>query len=79
MTIDKGRGKFFEENLIKEIRNKFCYIDEDPYNGKRIFFENAGGSLTLKSVKEINNEMISFPDCTSRPNNTSRYLNERVR
>ena len=39
-----------EKELIKEIREKFCHVEECPYSGKRIFFENAGGSLTLKSV-----------------------------
>ena len=38
-----------QENLLKEIRNKFCYVDSCPFSGKRIFFENAGGSLTLSA------------------------------
>ena len=41
-----------EMEIIKNIREKFAHVEDCPYSGKRIFFENAGGSLTLKSVVE---------------------------
>ena len=44
----------FENNLMNEIRERFCHVDTCPYSGPRIFFENAGGGLTLKSVVEVN-------------------------
>ena len=48
----KKEGKFFSDSLLQEIRDKFYYVDSDPYE-KRIYFENAGGSLTLKSVLKL--------------------------
>ena len=76
MITENERKNYFTETLMQEIRDRFCYIDEDPYNGKRIFFANAGGSLTLKSVAEIDREIISFPDYPSRHNDTSRHMND---
>ena len=38
--------------ILNNIRNKFSQVDTCPIQGKRIFFENAGGALTLKSVVE---------------------------
>jgi len=35
MNIEK-EGKFFSDQLLEEIRDKFYYVDSDPYNGKRI-------------------------------------------
>ena len=45
-------GAFFSDELLTELRNQIEYVDHDPA-GKRIYFENAGGSLTLKSCCEI--------------------------
>ena len=39
-------------DLLKKVRQKFAHIEECPFEGKRVFFENAGGALTLKSVVE---------------------------
>jgi len=43
-------AKIFSPELLKEIRDKFVYIDWDPYTGKRIHIEASGGSARLKSV-----------------------------
>ena len=40
----------------------------------RIFFENAGGSLTLKSVVETNTKLSSIPDNQGRDNPASREM-----
>ena len=40
---------FTSEQLL-EIRNRFHYADVCPIQGPRAFFENAGGSLTLKAL-----------------------------
>jgi hypothetical protein len=44
----------FSAEFMQHIRDSFYYVDHCPYAGKRIFFENAGGSLTLKSVVQKN-------------------------
>ena len=38
------KGMFTAAEL-EEIREKFYYVDKDCYGRKRLFFDNAGGSL----------------------------------
>jgi len=66
----------FENNdgLIDEIRARFCQVDECPEQGKRIFFENAGGALTLKSVVEVSSKLAAVPDNQGRDNPMSHEL-----
>jgi len=65
----------FEPGLIDEIRSKFAQIDQCPQQGKRIFFENAGGALTLKSVVETSTTYAAIPDNQGRDNVGSHALN----
>ena len=74
----KKEGKFFSSQLLEEIRDKFYYVDSDPYNGKRIYFENAGGSLRLKSVVELVNKYTPLPDSDDRPNPVGKLLEEMI-
>ncbi|MBC8338255.1 MAG: aminotransferase class V-fold PLP-dependent enzyme [Alphaproteobacteria bacterium] len=62
------------EKLINEIRDRFAHIDHCPYQGERIFFENAGGALTLKSVVERSEELAAIPDNQGRDNPASHEL-----
>ena len=64
----------FEGNLMTQIRDRFHHVDTCPYQGERIFFENAGGSLTLKSVVETNTYFASIPDNQGRDNPASHEL-----
>ena len=64
----------FDDQLLSEIRNRFHHVDDCPYQGPRIFFENAGGSLTLKSVVEVNAHLSSIPDNQGRDNPASHEL-----
>ncbi|MFD1416720.1 aminotransferase class V-fold PLP-dependent enzyme [Oceanobacillus jeddahense] len=59
-------GEFFSSQLQKEIKEKFYFLDNDPNYGERLFFENSGGSLRLKSVVEIKEFIERFPDCPDR-------------
>ena len=54
--------------LISDIRARFAYVDSCPFQGQRIFFENAGGALTLKSVAETSQFYASIPDNPGRQN-----------
>ena len=38
--------------LLDAIRARFAHVDSCPFTGPRIFFENAGGALTLSAVAE---------------------------
>ncbi|MCY4303913.1 MAG: aminotransferase class V-fold PLP-dependent enzyme [Aestuariivita sp.] len=60
----------FTENatLISEIRERFAHVDSCPFQGQRIFFENAGGALTLKSVVETSAFYAAIPDNPGRQN-----------
>lgn len=64
----------FPEALLSEIRGSFCYVDEDPIAGKRIFFENGGGSLVLKTAAQRAYELSRFPDSSRRDNATSNHV-----
>ncbi len=64
----------FEDNLLQEIRDRFHHVDTCPYQGPRAFFENAGGSLTLKSVVDVNAELSAIPDNQGRDNPASHEL-----
>lgn len=77
MNIRK-KGKFFSNQLLKEIRDKFYYIDSDPYSGERIYFENAGGSLKLKSVIELVNKYSPLPDSPNRYSLSAKSLEEII-
>ncbi len=60
--------------LLSEIRNRFAQIDQCPQQGPRIFFENAGGALTLKSVIETSQTYAAIPDNQGRDNVGSHEL-----
>ncbi|MDH3631499.1 MAG: aminotransferase class V-fold PLP-dependent enzyme [Gammaproteobacteria bacterium] len=64
----------FENSLMNQIRDRFCHVDTCPYQGPRIFFENAGGGLTLKSVVQVNTELAGIPDNQGRDNPASHEL-----
>lgn len=64
----------FKESLLTQIRDRFHHADSCPYQGKRAFFENAGGSLTLKSVVEVNTHFAAIPDNQGRDNVASHEL-----
>ena len=47
---DYPQGLLFDGKLQAEIKDRFWNVDSDPEAGKRLFFENAGGSLRLKAA-----------------------------
>ncbi len=60
--------------LMTAIRDRFAHVDSCPLAGERIFFENAGGALTLKSVVETSTKFAAIPDNQGRDNATSHVL-----
>ncbi|MBT4520790.1 MAG: aminotransferase class V-fold PLP-dependent enzyme [Halieaceae bacterium] len=60
--------------LMNEIRGRFSHVDHCPQQGSRVFFENAGGALTLKSVVERSSELAAIPDNQGRDNPASHEL-----
>ncbi|MFW8595152.1 aminotransferase class V-fold PLP-dependent enzyme [Cribrihabitans neustonicus] len=65
--------------LLETIRDKFAHVSHCPEQGPRIFFENAGGALTLKSVVETSARCAALPDNQGRANPGSRALEAVIR
>ncbi len=63
-----------DPTLFAEIRNRFAHVDACPISGPRVFFENAGGALTLKSTLETSNFHAAIPDNQGRDNATAHEL-----
>ncbi|MGB1235686.1 MAG: aminotransferase class V-fold PLP-dependent enzyme [Planktomarina sp.] len=68
----------FAPELIAQIRDRFAQIDHCPVQGPRIFFENAGGALTLKSVVNTSTSYAAIPDNQGRANEGSLALNATI-
>ena len=60
--------------LLDQVRARFAYVDSCPFQGPRVFFENAGGALTLKTVVETSAKYAAIPDNQGRDNPTSHKL-----
>jgi len=65
-------------DLLTEIRNRFAHVSTCPFQGPRVFFENAGGALTLKSVVETSTIFAAIPDNQGRDNPASKKLVEII-
>lgn len=61
-------------DLLTEIRSRFAHVDSCPFEGKRVFFENAGGALTLNSVVETSAKFAAIPDNQGRDNVAAHVL-----
>ena len=62
------------DELLNDIRSKFAQIDSCPVQGQRVFFENAGGALTLNSVVDVSRDYAAIPDNQGRDNPGSHEL-----
>ena len=66
------------EALMAQIRSKFAHVESCPFEGERVFFENAGGALTLKSVVKTSTKFAAIPDNQGRDNPASRALRKII-
>ncbi|PIE13165.1 MAG: nitrogen fixation protein NifS [Rhodobacterales bacterium] len=64
----------FAPDLMEKIRARFAHVKECPVQGPRVFFENAGGALTLNSVVETSVKYAAIPDNQGRDNPASHAL-----
>ena len=64
--------------LLSEIRARFAQVEACPEQGERVFFENAGGALTLKSVVETSTRYAAIPDNQGRDNPGSHALVQTI-
>ena len=71
-------GKLFQDSVLASIRARFCHVESDPVSGPRVYFENAGGSLTLKSVVDLVSRETALPDNAGRDNPTSHKIGATI-
>ncbi|MDB6095465.1 MAG: nitrogen fixation protein NifS [Verrucomicrobia bacterium] len=71
--------KLFEASLLEAIRSRFLHADRDPFSGARVYFENAGGGLTLRSVFDADLKYSSLPDNAGRENAASSEIGRVLR
>ena len=64
--MSNSYGTFFSDDFQKWVKEQFCYMDEDPKYGERLFFENSGGSLRLQRAVDEKAKWEEFPDCPER-------------
>lgn len=60
--------------LMDRVRDRFAHVEACPFEGPRIFFENAGGALRLKSVIATSSDYAGYPDNQGRDNPASKAL-----
>jgi cysteine desulfurase/selenocysteine lyase len=60
--------------LMDDIRSRFAQVDTCPMQGPRVFFENAGGALTLNSVVDTSTKYAAIPDNQGRANAGAQEL-----
>lgn len=60
--------------LMDAVRARFAHVESCPFTGPRVFFENAGGALTLKAVVETSALYAAIPDNQGRDNPASKAL-----
>ena len=65
-------------DLLQAIRSRFAHVDACPFEGPRVFFENAGGALRLNSVIETSAKFAGYPDNQGRANAASQALMEVI-
>ncbi len=70
--------QIFPPELLNDIRSRFARIDTCPSQGPRIFFENAGGALTLNSVIGTSAQFAAIPDNQGRDNPGSKAGGETI-
>ncbi|WP_425040701.1 aminotransferase class V-fold PLP-dependent enzyme [Primorskyibacter sp. S187A] len=64
----------FEPSLMQAVRDRFAHVDSCPFEGPRVFFENAGGALTLNKVVETSARFAAIPDNQGRDNPAAHAL-----
>lgn len=67
-----------DTKLMQRIRDRFAHVETCPFQGPRVFFENAGGALTLKSVVDTSATLAAIPDNQGRDNPASKALVQAI-
>lgn len=75
MSDNSKNGQLMPAELTAQIREKYYFVDEDPFtNARRLFFDNSGGSFRLKDASEALKKADDLPNCGGHGGVTSDYL-----
>lgn len=75
MSNQYPNGLLMPAELTAQIREKYYYVDVDPFtNKKRLFFDNSGGSMRLKASSEAFQKVDDLPNCGGHGGAASDYL-----
>jgi selenocysteine lyase/cysteine desulfurase len=66
------------DELLASIRKRFVNVARDPVSGSRIYFENAGGTLRLKSIFPVIRAITELPDNGGRRNPASKKVDDTI-
>lgn len=66
------------DSLLSDVRARFAHVDSCPFQGPRVFFENAGGALTLNAVLDTSNTFAAIPDNQGRDNPAAHALVAKI-
>lgn len=69
-------GQAFPPELSRAIKERFHHVDHDLMGRQRLYFENAGGSLRLKSVLEAMARVDAVPDSAERIHEVAAWLKQ---
>lgn len=77
--INYPEGKLWPKEFQKLVQQKFAFIYDDPDLGKRLFFDNSGGSLRLIKGIEVKHDIDLLPDCTERSHERAVLLQNIIK
>ena len=67
-------GNLFDATELNELRKKFKYVDAQANGKKRVFFDNAGGSLRLIDAEKRFHAIDLHPDASEHLNTLALEL-----
>ncbi|MFC3420019.1 aminotransferase class V-fold PLP-dependent enzyme [Salinicoccus hispanicus] len=76
--MTKRNTEFFPQELQDKITEKFFYLKEDAEGKERIFFENAGGTLRLRSAIEEQAKLSAIPDSPERSHSIAKDIQNKI-
>jgi cysteine desulfurase/selenocysteine lyase len=69
-------GQAFPAELSRQVKDRFHHVDHDFMGRPRLYFENAGGSLRLKSVLDAMAKVDAVPDSAERIHEVAAWLKQ---